>query len=127
MTVEEAREILKYHSYSHDDIDNPKSETGFIGMLRPYKGYLIEENYTEIIEVIKVLLPEITKGEFIEKEIICQILAICYFTSNWGINKDGMLRRNGLLSNEDVEKLQLWIEGILKVIVDGSSENLDTN
>lgn len=124
MTVEEAREALKFHSFIHDDINNPRMETGFIGMLRPYRGYLIEENYVEVIQAIRVLLPEITKGDYIEREVIEDVLSMCFFASYWGINKDGMLRRNNLLSSEDIEKLQLWVEGILKVVVFGSSDSI---
>lgn len=54
MTEKEAIELLKYHSFTHESIDNPKSEKGFLGMLRPFQGELFENNFHELMEVIKV-------------------------------------------------------------------------
>jgi hypothetical protein len=117
MTITEAKEIIKIHGFKHEDLDNPKMEKGFLGMLKPYRGELYEENYNEIITAIKVLSSETSKGESVQKEIMEDILSICYYANFWGLDKDGMLRRNGLLPDQDIDKLQQWIQGIIKELI----------
>jgi hypothetical protein len=122
MTKEEAKKVLKYHSFINEDINHPKMGKGFLGMLRPFSGELIEDNYHEIITAIKVLADDLRKGKNIDKEVISSIWGICHLTRSWAIEEDGMLRRNNLISEEQIKKLENWIETIsyaTMMILDG--------
>ncbi len=116
MTEKEAIELLKHHSFTHQDIYNPKSEKGFLGMLRPFKGELFEDNFHELMEIIKVL-----KGQFgkdnIDRQVISNFWSICHFSRVWGIEQDGMLRRNSLISDNQIELLRNWTDCISCTII----------
>lgn len=112
MTKEEAKEVLMYHSFTHEDINNPKTENGFLGMLRPFRGELIEANYHEIMEAIKTLSDELETEDKIDKEIISALWGICHLGRAWGLHPDGMLRRNNLITQEQIQVLKGWIENI---------------
>ncbi len=101
MTIDEAIELLKFHSFTHEDLNNPKMETGFLGSLRPYKD-LREENFHEIMAVIRVLVNELQKDR-LEHEIIISLWGIWHFARAWGVSPDGMLQRNKLITAEDVK------------------------
>ncbi|GAA3989822.1 hypothetical protein GCM10022247_05550 [Allokutzneria multivorans] len=50
-------------------------------------------------------------------------VGICHFARAWGIADDGMLRRNGLISDADVAPLQEWVCTIsyaLTMVLDGA-------
>ena len=122
MTKEEAKQILKYHSYTNEDVNHPKMEKGFLGMLRPFSGKLIEENYHEVIEAIRTLADELRNGDEVDREVISTIWGICHLSRSWALEKDGMLRRNNLINEEQIEQLEKWIESIsyaTMMILDG--------
>ncbi len=112
MTKEEAKELLKLHSFRHEDIDNPKMTRGFLGMLRPFKGDIKKENYVEIMEALKVLADDIRDKNQIDKEIMASIWGICHLTRSWAIYPDGMLQENNLISKEQIKQLEQWVDSI---------------
>ena len=75
MNTELAKELLSFHSCRNEDIDDPRWENGFLGILRPFQGELNEKNFIEIMECLKVLVPEIQK-ENIDKNIVSDIMNI---------------------------------------------------
>lgn len=79
MTEKEALELLKHHSFVHHDTDNPKSEKGFLGMLRPFRGELYEENFHELMNILKILKKHF-EGENIDKQIISNFWSICHLS-----------------------------------------------
>lgn len=120
MNYKEAKELLKFHSFAHENLNNPKMKTGFLGSLRPYKG-LREENFHEIMDIICVLSDEFHQ-EKIECEIIRNLWSICHFARAWGVNPNRMLQRNNLIATEDVKKLEYWVETIsyaVTMLLDG--------
>ena len=126
MTTEEAKKILKYRSFTDNDIHHPKMENGFLGMLRPFSGELNEENYHEVIKAIKTLADELRDKDKIDKEVISAIWGICHLTRSWAIEKEGMLRRNNLINDEQIKILEKWIESIsfaTMMILDGSDNS----
>ncbi|WP_460583942.1 hypothetical protein [Hymenobacter arcticus] len=125
MTELEALELLKHHSYNHDDIEHPKTTQGFLGMLRPFTGQLYEANFHELMSIIK-LLKEHFRGDRIERQIISSFWGICHFSAAWGLDEDGMLRRNNLLSAEQVQQLSTWIECVsytISSLLDGVDDD----
>jgi hypothetical protein len=111
MTEKEAIELLKYHSCSHEDIDNPKYENGFLGMLRPFKNVLYESNYHEVMMIVKTLATSL-QSDCLDRDVIADLWAICHCTRSWAIDNGGMLRRNKLISAEQIEILTDWVEDI---------------
>jgi hypothetical protein len=111
MTFEEAKNLLLLHSLSHSDLNNPLMEQGFLGSLRPYKG-LQPENFHQIMTAISTLAPHLQQKEYLDKAIISALWGICHYARAWGIHPDGMLRRNNLISDEDVARLEIWLEVI---------------
>jgi len=111
MTPDEAKNILLHHSFAHEDTSHPKSTRGFLGMLRPFNGELVQENYHEVMEAIKVLHVSLER-EQIDREIIASLWAICYLGRSWAIDKNGMLRSNNLISQEQVDLMEAGINNI---------------
>lgn len=122
MNIEEAKELLSFHSCRNSDIHNPKWEHGFIGSLRPLEG-IHEDNFIEIMECLKVLKEEFYRPA-IDREIISDVISIVSTTRSW-VSPDGMLGRNHLLTNEQTQQLLLWIDIIedsLMYLLDGAEE-----
>lgn len=124
MTTNEAIELLKHHSFTHQDINNPKSENGFLGMLRPFGGELNEDNFHELIEIIRVLKNKFC-NESIETSIISNLWSICHLSRVWGLESQGMLRANNLINQSQIQLLSNWIDCIsyaVMCLLDDSSE-----
>lgn len=111
MTHEEARDLLLHHSFKHENFSHPKSERGFLGMLRPFTGMLIEENYHDIMKAIRVLHLELENKQ-LDNEIVASLWTICHLARIWAVDKNGMLRRNNLISHEQIELMDEWISSI---------------
>ena len=120
--MKEAKQKLKFHSLTSDDINHPKMERGFLGMLRPFSGELSEENFHEVVKAIQILSDELRNHKKIDKKVISAIWGICHLTRSWAIEKEGMLQSNNLINDEQIKKLEKWIESISYVtftILDG--------
>lgn len=123
MNIEEAKELLSYHSGTNEDVDNPKWQNGFLGSLRPFRGELHEENFIEVMECLKVLKDEIS-APMIDRKIISDIVGMTYFSRTWA-SSGGMLGSNHLLTREQTETLLLWsdlIEECLMWLLDDAEE-----
>ncbi len=116
MTKTEAIELLKHHSFTHENINHPKTQNGFLGMLRPFKGKIYEENYHDVVKAIKVLADDYRDQKVIRKEIISTVWNICHLARAWGIYPDGPLRSNNLISAECVKQLEEWIDDISYIV-----------
>lgn len=126
MTKTEAIELLKHHSFTHPDADHPLSENGFLGTLRPFDGKLHEKNFHEVMLILKLLADEFRK-EQINNEIMTSFWAICHLGRLWGIEKDGMIQRNALISPEQVAELTNWIEQIsdtILLLLEGQNDDI---
>lgn len=115
MSIDEAKELLSYHSGRNGNIDNPKWINGFLGSLRPFKGELIERNFIEVVECMKVLQDEF-KQEKVDKNILSDIVGITYLARIWA-SPDGMLGSNNLLSEEQTARLNLWVDIIQEALM----------
>ena len=111
MNREEAIERLKFHSGSHEDIENPRWQSGFLPSLRPYKG-LNYAAYESLMQCLETLKPDIKDKETINAEIIQELWTICHYAKAWGADPQGMLRRNNLISEPDLEQLEEWINEV---------------
>ena len=126
MTEKNAIEELMFQSGRHSDIENPRWENGFLGMLRPFQGNLIEENFHKIISILYILSDKLNE-ELIKKEIIASIWGICHLGRAWGIYPEGMLQSNNLISKEQIKDLDNWIEHISYItfcLLDGCGKDV---
>jgi hypothetical protein len=111
MTKAEAKDLLLHHAFSHDDYQHPKSERGFLGMLRPFNGTLPEVNYHEIMAALSTLADDLDYPT-LDREIIAALWGICHFARAWGLEPEGMLRRNDLITPAQIEQLAAWVDSI---------------
>ena len=75
MSIDEAKELLSYYSGRNGNIHDPKWINGFLGSLRPFRGELLESNFIEVMECMKVLQDEF-KQDKVDKNILSDIV-IC--------------------------------------------------
>ena len=108
MTETEAHNLLLAHSTIHPEENHPLHSTGFLAMLRPYKG-LLENNFREIMEALRVLAPTLQHGPAIDRNLITALWDICHFARAWALEPEGMLQRNHLITATDQERLADWL------------------
>ena len=124
MSMEEAKELLSYHSGRNENVDNPKWINGFLGSLRPFRGELLESNFIEVMECMKVLQGEFEQDK-VDKNILSDIVGITYLARVWA-SPDGMLGSNKLLTEEQTAKLNLWVdiiqEALMRLLDDSPEE-----
>ena len=123
MNIDEAKELLSFHSGRNSDTDNPKWENGFMGSLRPFGGKLHKENLIEVMECLRVLKGELS-GSTIDRNIVADIIGITYLTRIWA-SPSGMLGSNHLLTENQTKHLMTWvdiIEECLMYLLDDAEE-----
>ncbi|WP_400192209.1 hypothetical protein [Hymenobacter sp. B81] len=111
MTSAEAKNLLLHHAFSHSDHEHPTSQHGFLGMLRPFDGTLNEANYHAVMAALHVLANDL-EHPTLDREIIAALWGICHFARAWGLDPDGMLRRNDLISPSQIQQLDTWVASI---------------
>jgi len=109
MDISNAIRLLKCHAYAHDDVHFPKAENGFLGSLRPFQGELKEENLHEMMVVIRALAAKLGEPA-LDREIISCLWTICKLGRAWAVDPNGMLRSNGLITEEQVERMENWLD-----------------
>ncbi|OWA37133.1 hypothetical protein B9G55_03415 [Saccharibacillus sp. O16] len=111
MNREEAIERLKKHAFVHDDLEDEKMTKGFLGMLRPFDGTLIEANFHELMDILNVLADDLEQGE-LDRTLISCLWSICQYARAWALEPDGMLRRNELIADEQLQQMAQWVDMI---------------
>ncbi|WP_166828417.1 hypothetical protein [Thalassoroseus pseudoceratinae] len=111
MNYDEARHLLLVHgSGFFDQAGEPIFlDTGFCGMLRPYRG-LIEGNFHVVMEALLVVGERIHNAEMVDRPLIESLWSTSSSMRFWGIHPDGMLQRNNLITPDDTRRLETWID-----------------
>lgn len=123
MNKEEALVLLSFHSGRNSDIDDPKWINGFLGSLRKFDGALIDKNFAEVMECLKVVAEEF-KNKKIDRDLLADIYGIYYQTNLW-ISKRGILRD---LPLEVRKKLEVWMyiySDIVSLLLDCNDESFE--
>ena len=115
MSIDEAKELLSYHSGRNKNVDNPKWINSFLGSLRPFRGELIENNFIEVMECMKVLQDEFEQDK-VDKYIMSDIVGTTHMARVWAL-PDGMLGSNKILTDEQTDKLNLWVDIIQETLM----------
>jgi len=115
MTFDEAKELLLRHSFASNVENDPEMESGFLGSLRPWRG-LNDDNFYEVMEAIKGVSEHLQDAAALDREVMGALWDICLIARAWGVQADGMLRRNHLISHEDSLRLEEWVDTISWVV-----------
>jgi len=103
MDVEEARVRLLRHAAAD-------FEEGFLGMLRPFHG-LREDAFHDVMVCLREVAPAL-RGVSLDRELAHALWSLCHLARAWGLDADGMLRRNRIITDEDAHRLQGWVDVI---------------
>lgn len=109
MNKEEAVELLKKHAYVHENLEDEKVTRGFLGMLRPFDGMLIEANFHEVMEILDVLADELEQ-EALNRAVVSCLWSICQYARAWALESGGMLRSNELIADEQLRLMAEWVD-----------------
>lgn len=101
------------HGIGRDDV--PLNEAlvkdGFLSSLRPFSG-LREENFLQVMEAIIALKPHVAGQSNLDRRLMKGLWELTTRTRLWGLDQNGMLQRNRLLSVDDTAKLLRWVQCI---------------
>jgi hypothetical protein len=113
MDYEEAVNLILMHGAGRDDVPLADAliENGFLGCLRPYSG-LREENFLQIMQAIIALKPHLSGAKAWELRLVYGLWELTTTARRWGLDPNGMLQSNHLLSEEDTRRLLLWVHCI---------------
>ena len=113
MDYEEAVNLILMHGVGRDDVPLEEAllKEGFLGSLRPFWG-LHEENFLQVMRAIIALKPHLAELRTWERRLVEGLWGLTTTARLWGLDPNGMLQRNHLLSAEDTKQLLLWVQCI---------------
>ena len=111
MELADAKNLLLLHSFGHPDQEHPTMSGGFVGSLRQYMGLNLD-NFHEVMAAIVGVAPHLVQERYIDREIVDALWSLCWSARNRGLDPNGMLQRDCLIDDEDVDRLESWIEAI---------------
>jgi hypothetical protein len=105
MNEAEARALLLKQVEPDNGTGAPQT---FLGGLRPYRGKLPRKQFHDTMDALRVLAPSLGAGDAVDRTVISALWTLCDLTRRWALDEHGMLRRNSLISNEDLATLTTW-------------------
>lgn len=113
MEYDDAVNVILMHGIGRDDqpTGSASLEQGFLRCLRPFTE-LREENYLQIMEAIIALHPHLAGKRQVDRRLVAGLWYLTRMSRLWGLDPDGMLQRNHLLSDEETKQLQRWVRDI---------------
>jgi hypothetical protein len=110
--------VILMHSSGREDVPLEEAlyREGFLGCLRPFSG-LREENFLQVMDAIIALRPHLAGKSAWDVRLVEGLWGLVVTARNWGLDPDGMLQRNRLLSATDTELLHLWV-GCIEIAVE---------
>ena len=113
MDYEEAVNVILVHGIGRNDVplEEALMKDGFLGCLRPFSG-LREENFLLVMRAIIALKPHLSESRTWERRLVEGLWGLTTTARLWGLDPNGMLQRNHLLSAEDTNRLLLWVHCI---------------
>jgi hypothetical protein len=101
-SIEQALQRLQTHA-SYDS----KCESSFLFSLRPYRG-LKPEVFADLIDTLISLAP-VFQQDTIPRSVVADSFSIIALARSWGLSRNGLLRRNKLISDIDCDRLERWL------------------
>jgi hypothetical protein len=77
-----------------------------LGSLRPYRGYLVEEHYHEIMRALRVLAPTL-QGPTVDREVMSSLWSLVFCGEAWALDAGQPV--NGLMGEAEQRRLQGWV------------------
>lgn len=113
MNYEDAVNLILMHGIGRDDVplDEALLENGFLGCLRPFSG-LREENFLQVMHAIVALKPHLAEARAWDLRLVEGLWELTKRARLWGLDPNGMLQGNHLLSKPDTARLLLWVHCI---------------
>jgi hypothetical protein len=110
---ETAVNVILLHGIGCGDVppEEALAPNSFIGCLRPFTG-LREENFLRLMEAVIALRPHLAGQAVWERRLVEGLWGLTTTARLWGLDPDGMLQRNRLLSADDTARLQRWVRCI---------------
>lgn len=102
MQPDEAARRIQFHA--------TPEEGSFLDMLRPYRG-IRQEILDELEHSLRAAAPRFMEPT-VDRELVGSLWAICHLGRLWATDPDGMLRRNNLITLEDLRRLGIFLEKI---------------
>lgn len=87
-------------------VEGPRLTDGLLGMLRPYQG-IREQNLHEVIGCIFSLKADL-QGDAVDRGIVLAFMTISTTIKEWGTHPRSMLRRNHILDDAALKRLEAW-------------------
>lgn len=113
MNIETALLELSFHSARNENIDDPRWQNGFLGSLRPYRGFsLVEQNFHNVMKCLKALEIYLKDSDKLCKDLAANVSSIITFGRAWAVHEQGMLRRNKLIKASQTKTIEEWIDCI---------------
>ncbi|MFT8348947.1 hypothetical protein [Clostridium saccharoperbutylacetonicum] len=123
MNKKEALVLLSFHSGRNSDIHNPKWINGFLGALRKFDGSLLDKNFEEVMECLKIVAEEF-KNEKIDRDLLADVYGVYYQTSLW-ISQRGILRDLPLEVRKKLEVYMYIYSDIVSLLLECNDESLE--
>ena len=80
----------------------------FLGALRPYRHILPRQQFHGIMRALRVLVPTLSGGPLVDRELVSALWSLCELTRLCCVDEDTALRRDRLISAEDLALLRRW-------------------
>jgi hypothetical protein len=64
----------------------------------------------------------------VDREVVLALWALCFYARLWGVDPDGMLRRNNLIASEDAARLDAWVRAIewaVAMLLEAGDDSMD--
>jgi len=119
----QAKHVILTHATGIRNADDwiEFEETGYIGCLRPYTG-IRHENFHDIVNALLVVGEQIHGNPEVERDLVHAIWSLTYTARIYGIDPNGMLKRNNLITEPDAALIEEWndiIESITLGLLQG--------
>src|SRR5262249_18418230 len=110
MEDEEAVNLILMHGIGREDVPLARAllPDGFLATLRPYTGFR-EENFLQVVGAIMALAPHLAGKNELERRLVAGLWELVSRTRGWGLDPQGMIQRNKLMTATDTARLSLWV------------------
>ena len=125
MDYASAVEQLTFHCGTNPDIDDPRWAAGFLQSLRPYRGQLDTDAMDDVLACVDAVADHLTTADSLDRTVINSLWGINHYARSWALHPDGMLRRNGLISDADRQYLSDWLDDFadrIAMMLDGGAD-----
>jgi hypothetical protein len=128
MTRQDILINFSFHSQANEDCDDCRWDDYFLGSIRPYKSYTsVINNLQKIVSDLRFVSDWIRSSESLPKSFVNDVSGIIYFGKEWAVEDESMLKRNNLITTEELMDLRKWLsclEYIWVMLLDGQNDDI---